>query len=169
METPNVSHFASARGNTGKSTARMEMIVIRSMCARYVVSAGRGGMSTDGGGIAGYGGDGVYSGLVGVDGREDDRLEGRGVPDSRRGTSSKRPVGKSRSSDSKPGAFANSVTESSKGTTSISHSVGKCIDLGLDRRVRRAECRAIEHCIRSVCWTRLWKSRYGPARRRKSC
>lgn len=33
-DTPNVSHFASDRGKTGKSTARIERIVKRSMCAR---------------------------------------------------------------------------------------------------------------------------------------
>ena len=41
-ETPKVSHLANARGKTGKSTARMQMNVKRSIWALYVVNAGRG-------------------------------------------------------------------------------------------------------------------------------
>jgi len=39
-ETPYVSHLANERGNTGKSTARIERTVIRIMWALYVVKAG---------------------------------------------------------------------------------------------------------------------------------
>ena len=39
-ETPYVSHLANERGNTGKSTARMERTVIKIMWALYVVRAG---------------------------------------------------------------------------------------------------------------------------------
>lgn len=39
-ETPYVSHLANERGNTGKSTARIETTVIKTMWALYVVKAG---------------------------------------------------------------------------------------------------------------------------------
>lgn len=41
-DTPNVSHLASERGKTGKSTARMARNVISSICERYTVKAGSG-------------------------------------------------------------------------------------------------------------------------------
>lgn len=41
-DTPNVSHLARERGKTGKSTARIASVVIKSMCARYTVKNGRG-------------------------------------------------------------------------------------------------------------------------------
>ena len=46
-ETPKVSHFTRERGNTGKSTARMARTVMSIMWARYVLSAGRGGIRTE--------------------------------------------------------------------------------------------------------------------------
>jgi hypothetical protein len=41
-DTPNVSHFASDLGKTGKSTARMDKHVINIICALYVDKAGNG-------------------------------------------------------------------------------------------------------------------------------
>jgi hypothetical protein len=43
-ETPHDSVFAKDLGNTGKSTARMHMVVSNIICALYVVTAGRGGI-----------------------------------------------------------------------------------------------------------------------------
>ena len=42
IATPNVSHFPSVRGNTGKSTARIARMVTIIICARYVVNAASG-------------------------------------------------------------------------------------------------------------------------------
>jgi hypothetical protein len=77
-DTPNVSHFASARGKTGKSTARIASVVIRSICDLYTVNAGSGAICDgDAGPDAGIGEDECV-GLGGVIGLSD----GSGVPDS---------------------------------------------------------------------------------------
>ena len=55
-ETPYVSHLASARGKTGKSTARIARIVTSIICARYVLSedsrVGSGSLAVAGAGAA---------------------------------------------------------------------------------------------------------------------
>jgi hypothetical protein len=73
-------------------------------------------------------------------------LEGNEMPDSRGGMSSRRPVGKRRSKDNKPELFANTVIDSNRGSTRITHAVGKCIGLDAGKRDRKAECKAMEDC-----------------------
>jgi hypothetical protein len=86
---------------------------------------------------------GLRSGGVGDVDRDED---GKGVPDSRGGMSSSRPVGNKRARDSHAGLLANTVIDNKSGRTSISHSVGKCIAFDAGRRDRRAECRATDDC-----------------------
>lgn len=77
-------------------------------------------------------------------GEEDLKLDGKGVPDSRRGTINKRMVGKSKTSESIPGEFAKSVIERRSGATSNSHSAGNIKDFEGGKRDLRAEYKAIE-------------------------
>lgn len=102
------------------------------MWALYVVSAGRGGI-TDG--LVVLVGDGVVRVTIGEDGLERSPLEGRGVPSSRAGIRSKRPVGKMRIKARWPGLSANNVMESRRGKMRMSHSVQKRVDLEAGRRV----------------------------------
>ena len=71
-------------------------------------------------------------------------MDGRGVPDSLRGTSINSAVGKSKTNESVPGEFAKSVIERRSGATSNSHSVGNTRDFEGGKRDLRAEYRAIE-------------------------
>lgn len=64
---------------------------------------------------------------------------GRGVPDSRGGTSSRMAVGNNRIRDSTPGVFAKSVTDRRRGKARIKNSAGKLICLCGGRRERRGE------------------------------
>ena len=66
-------------------------------------------------------------------------LDGKGVPNSRRGNRRSRPVGISRMRESHNGAFAKSVMESSSGDTSIKSSSGKLMVADAGNRVRKAE------------------------------
>jgi hypothetical protein len=120
-DTPNVSHFARKRGNTGKSTARMQRTVMRSMCARYVVSAGRGTMAEDRTGAERCGRDG----RLGLEGD----IDGNRVPSGReRRSIINTAAGRMVMNDSHPGLLAKSVTESKSGTTRARNSAGKDIE-----------------------------------------
>lgn len=72
-------------------------------------------------------------------GEGDFTLDGKGVPDSRRGTINKRAVGKSRTRESTPGEFAKRVIERRRGATSNSHSAGNTRDLEGGKRDFKAE------------------------------
>lgn len=72
------------------------------------------------------------------------RLDGKGVPSSRRGISINSAVGKSKINESVPGEFAKSVIERSRGATSSNHSAGNARDFEGGKRDLRAEYRAIE-------------------------
>lgn len=133
-DTPYVSHLASARGNTAKSTARIPRIVISIMCALYVVNAGRGAISSFSGAA---GREPVGEGVRNV-------LEGSGVPDSRVGNSKKTHVGK-RSADMRvPGLRAKKVIDSRRGRTRTRHSATNCKALDAGRRDFKLECNAID-------------------------
>jgi len=77
-------------------------------------------------------------------GEGDLKLDGKGVPDSRRGTTINSAVGKSRTNESIPGEFAKSVIERRSGATSNSHSAGNTRDFEWGKRDLRAEYKAIE-------------------------
>lgn len=77
-------------------------------------------------------------------GEDDLKLDGKGVPDSRRGTINSRAVGKSRISESTPGELAKRVIERRSGATSNSHSAGNTKDFEGGKRDLRAEYKAIE-------------------------
>lgn len=77
-------------------------------------------------------------------GEEDLKLDGKGVPDSRRGTSINSAVGKSKMNESVPGEFAKSVIERRSGATSNSHSAGNARDFEGGKRDLRAEYKAME-------------------------
>lgn len=77
-------------------------------------------------------------------GEGDLKLDGNGVPDSRRGTINKRAVGKSKIRESIPGEFAKSVIERRSGATNSSHSAGNIKDFEGGKRDLRAEYKAIE-------------------------
>ena len=72
------------------------------------------------------------------------KLDGKGVPDSRRGISINSAVGKSNINESVPGESAKSVIERRSGATSNSHSAGKTRDFVGGKRDLRAEYKAIE-------------------------
>jgi len=72
------------------------------------------------------------------------KVDGKGVPDSRRGTNINNAVGKSKTNESAPGEFANSVIERRSGATSNSHSAGNTRDFVGGMRDLRAEYKAIE-------------------------
>jgi hypothetical protein len=72
------------------------------------------------------------------------RLDGKGVPDSRRGTIINSAVGKSKTRESIPGEFAKSVIERRSGATSNSHSAGNTKDFVGGKRDLRAEYKAME-------------------------
>lgn len=145
MDTPYVSHFASARGNTGKSTARMARIVINIMCALYVVSAGSGAITLFP--CPGFEFSDACRGLSGIgeDGRPVD--DGRGVPDSRRGNRRRRLMGNRSMNIRGPGFTANKVIERRRGATRTIVSVRKCRVLDAGRRDFSAECNAIDAFI----------------------
>ena len=77
-------------------------------------------------------------------GEGDLKLDGKGVPDSRRGTSINSTVGKSRINESTPGEFAKNVIERRSGATSNSHSAGNARDFDGGKRDLRAEYKAME-------------------------
>jgi hypothetical protein len=77
-------------------------------------------------------------------GEGDLKLDGKGVPDSRRGTSINNAVGKSKTSESVPEEPAKSVIERRSGATSNSHSAGNTRDFVGGKRDLRAEYKAIE-------------------------
>jgi len=77
-------------------------------------------------------------------GEVDLKLDGKGVPDSRRGTSINSAVGKSKINESIPGEFAKSVIERRSGATSNSHSAGNTGDVEGGKRDLSAEYKAIE-------------------------
>ena len=71
-------------------------------------------------------------------------MDGKGVPDSRRGTNINSTVGKSKTDESTPGEFAKSVMERRSGATSNSHSAANTRDFVGGMRDLNAEYRAIE-------------------------
>jgi len=77
-------------------------------------------------------------------GEGDLKLDGKGVPHSRRGTSINSAVGKSKINESIPGESAKSVIERRSGATSNSHSAGNTRDFEGGKRDLRAEYNAIE-------------------------
>jgi ribose 1,5-bisphosphokinase PhnN len=77
-------------------------------------------------------------------GEDDFILDGKGVPDSRRGTISNRAVGKSKTKQRTPGELAKRVIERRSGATSKSHSAGNTKDFEGGKRDFRAEYKAIE-------------------------
>ena len=77
-------------------------------------------------------------------GEGDLKLDGRGVPDSRRGTSINSVVGKSNINERIPGEFANSVIERRSGATSNSHSAGNARDFVGGNLDLKAEYKAME-------------------------
>lgn len=77
-------------------------------------------------------------------GEGDLRLDGNGVPDSRRGINISSAVGKSKINESMPGEVAKRVIERMSGATSNSHSAGNTRDFEGGKRDLRAEYKAIE-------------------------
>lgn len=84
-----------------------------------------------------------WLGRVGDDGREVE-AEGKKVPCSRGGRSSRTPVGINNNVESSPGRSAKSVTESSRGRMRIIHSAWKVKDFGAGKRVRNAPLSAMD-------------------------
>ena len=121
-DTPNVSHLANSRGKTVKSTARMASVVMRSMCALYIVSEGRGAIAR-----------GENVGLWG-------RSDGSGdAADSLGGMRRRGATGKRTRSERSIGLVANMVMERRRGKTRIRHDLRKPIGLEGGKRVMRVE------------------------------
>jgi hypothetical protein len=77
-------------------------------------------------------------------GEGDLKLDGKGVPDSRRGTINNSAVGKSKTRESTPGELAKRVIERRRGATSNNHSAGNAKDFEGGKRDFRAEYKAME-------------------------
>lgn len=131
-DTPYVSHLARERGKTGKSTARIERMVIKIMWARYVVSAGSGAIKDA---FADFPGDVACLVCLGEDGLDTrSAFDGKGVPDSRGGISSSKLVGNKRIKTRSHGLLAKRVIERRRGRMRMGHSVRKCTDFEGGRR-----------------------------------
>ena len=160
IETPNASHFAKVLGNTGKSTARMQIAVKSNICARYVVNGGNSGIRV----IPSV----VPSLLIPLTSSRspsppllslpvDSSLlsRPRPLPDALPPTGNTFPlsllgisittpkVSTNKSRLSNPGAFAATVTERRRGKASRRNSAGRLRGLDGGSRVRSAECSAM--------------------------
>lgn len=77
-------------------------------------------------------------------GEGDLKLDGKGVPNSRRGTIINKAVGKSNTKESTPGEFAKRVIDRRRGATNNNHSAGNAKDFEGGKRDFRAEYKAME-------------------------
>jgi len=133
--------LASARGNTGKSTARIASMVTSIICARYVLNADSRVVSETSVDVVRCWG--VLSSEPGAGDTRGDTAppKGSGVPDWRGG---KRieivTAGRSKAADNVPGRSAKRVIERRRGITRSSHSERKRKELSGGNRERMAEC-----------------------------
>ena len=137
--------MASARGNTGKSTARIASMVTSIICARYVLNADSRVVSETSVDVVRCWG--VLSSEpgagCGVGDTQGDTAppKGSGVPDWCGGKRIEiATAGRSKAADNVPGRSAKRVIERRRGITRSSHSERKRKELSGGNRERMAEC-----------------------------